>query len=86
VRNCEARWREHHLHVRRVPDPDPYVFGPPGSASGSVGHKYRSGSGSLPFPIKVLRGLKKYKNFLTKNSILIIKHICKILKLLKFMD
>ncbi len=23
----------------RVPDPDPYVFGPPGSASGSVSHK-----------------------------------------------
>jgi hypothetical protein len=27
------------------PDPDPYVFGPPGSASGSVSHKYGSGSG-----------------------------------------
>jgi hypothetical protein len=34
----------------------PYVFGPPGSASGSVSHKY--GSGSFPFLIKVLSGLK----------------------------
>ncbi len=41
-----------------IPDPDPYVFGPPGSASGSVSHKYGSGcisgSGSFPFLIKVL--------------------------------
>jgi hypothetical protein len=37
-------------------DPDPYVFGPPGSASGSVSHKY--GSRSFPFLIKVLSGLK----------------------------
>jgi hypothetical protein len=35
------------------PDPMPYVFGPPGSASGPVSHKYRyrsvygSGSGSF---------------------------------------
>jgi hypothetical protein len=27
-----------------VLDPDPYVFGPPGSASGSVSPKYGSGS------------------------------------------
>jgi hypothetical protein len=42
-----------------VPDPDPYVFMPPGSASGSVCHKYGSGagSGSFPFLIKVI-GLK----------------------------
>ncbi len=33
-----------------------YVFGPPGSASGSVSHKY--GSGSFPFLIKVLSGQK----------------------------
>jgi hypothetical protein len=35
----------------RNPDPhpntDPYVFGPPGSASESVSHKYGSGSGSI---------------------------------------
>jgi hypothetical protein len=36
--------------------PDPYVFGLPGSTSGSVSHKY--GSGSFPFLIKVLSGLK----------------------------
>jgi hypothetical protein len=27
--------------------PDPYVLGPPGSASGSESHKYGSGSGSI---------------------------------------
>jgi hypothetical protein len=30
-----------------VRDPDPYVFGPPGSASGSVSHKYGSNSASI---------------------------------------
>ncbi len=29
-----------------VGDPDPYVFGPPGSVSGSVSHNYGSGYGS----------------------------------------
>jgi hypothetical protein len=33
------------IHDSSVADPDPYVFGPPGSASGSVSHKYGSGSG-----------------------------------------
>jgi hypothetical protein len=33
------------------PHPDSYVFGPPGSASGSVSHK--NGSGSFPFLIEV---------------------------------
>jgi hypothetical protein len=41
-------------HVYRPPDPDPHVFGPPGS--GSIRERY--GSGSFPFLIKVLRGLK----------------------------
>jgi hypothetical protein len=37
------------------PDPqDPHVFGPPGS--GSISQRY--GSGSFPFLIKVLNGLK----------------------------
>ncbi len=36
--------------------PDPYFFGPPGSESGSVSHKY--GSGSFPYLMKVLSGLK----------------------------
>ncbi len=31
--------------LARVVDPDRYVFGPPGSASGSFSHKYGSGSG-----------------------------------------
>ncbi len=45
------------------PDPhDPHVFGPPGSIS----HRSGSGSGSLPFPINVLSGLKSLKYCLTK--------------------
>jgi len=36
-----------------VPDPDPYVFGPPGSASGSVSHKY--GPGSFHHQAKIVR-------------------------------
>ncbi len=36
-----------------VPDPDPYVFRPPGSASGFVSHKDESGFGSCPVIIKV---------------------------------
>jgi hypothetical protein len=32
--------------ITSVDDRDPYVFGPPGSASGSVSYKYGSGSGS----------------------------------------
>jgi hypothetical protein len=31
-----------------IGDPDPHVFGPPGS--GSISHRYGSGSGSFPFP------------------------------------
>ncbi len=42
-----------------VPDPDPSVLRPPGSASGSASHKYGPGCGSFPFPIKmVVSGLK----------------------------
>jgi hypothetical protein len=48
------------LHVLRsgVGDPDPHVFGSPGS--GSINKRYGSGSGSgsFPFPINVLSGLK----------------------------
>jgi hypothetical protein len=42
------------IALRRVgdPDPDPHVFGPPGSVS------QRYGSGSFPLLIKVLSGLK----------------------------
>ncbi len=29
------------------PGPDPHVFGPPGSGSGSISQKYRTGSGSF---------------------------------------
>jgi hypothetical protein len=32
------------------PDPEPHVFGPPGS--GSISQRYGSGSGSLPFSHK----------------------------------
>jgi hypothetical protein len=38
------------------PEPDPHVFGP--HASGSNSHWYGSGSGSFPFLVKVLSGLK----------------------------
>jgi hypothetical protein len=38
---------------------DPYVFGPPGSASGFISHKYgsgsRSGSGSFHHQAKIVR-------------------------------
>ncbi len=37
------------------PDQDPYVFGPPGSASGSVSHKYGSSSGSFHHQAKIIR-------------------------------
>ncbi len=40
-----------------VGDPDPHVFGPPGS--GSISQRY--GSGSFSFLIKVLSGLKDFK-------------------------
>ncbi len=46
-------------------DPDQHVFGPPGS--GSVSQRF--GSGSIPFLIRVLSGLKyclKNKNFIQK--------------------
>jgi hypothetical protein len=39
-----------------VGDPDPHVFVPPGS--GSINQRYGSVSGSYPFLIKVLSGLK----------------------------
>jgi hypothetical protein len=44
--------------VASVGDPDLHVFGPPGS--GSLSQRYGSGSssGSFPFLIKVLSGLK----------------------------
>jgi hypothetical protein len=40
------------------PDPDlqdPYVFGPPGSASGSISHKYGSVSGFIHHQAKIVR-------------------------------
>jgi hypothetical protein len=42
------------------PDPeDPHLFGPPGSGSRSISQRYGSGSGSFPFLIDVLSGLKE---------------------------
>ncbi len=49
---CQRHANIRHLYhnisedITSVEDPDPYVLGPPGSASGSVNHKYGSGSGS----------------------------------------
>ncbi len=53
-----------------VGDPDlqdPHVLGPPGI--GSISQRYRSGSWSLPFLIKVLSGLKDFlqNKILTQN-------------------
>ncbi len=48
---CQLHANIRHLYhnisedITSVEDPDPYVFGPPGSASESVSHKYGSGSG-----------------------------------------
>jgi hypothetical protein len=56
---CRARLQEDALFVvvkASVADPDPQVFWPPGS--GSISQMYGSGSGSFPFLIKMLRGLK----------------------------
>jgi hypothetical protein len=50
------------------PDPqDPHVFGLP--RSGSIRQRYGSGSGSFPFLINVLSGLKEgmQKKILTQN-------------------
>jgi hypothetical protein len=38
-----------------VVDPDPYVLWPPGSAFGSVSHKYGSGSGSFHHQAKIVK-------------------------------
>jgi hypothetical protein len=60
---------ENYLHViqvcrasegrpNRVGDPDLHGFGPPRSASISQRYGYGSGTGSFPFLIKMLSGLK----------------------------
>jgi hypothetical protein len=38
-----------------VADPDPYIFGPPGSRSGSDSQRYGSGSGSFYHHAKIVR-------------------------------
>jgi hypothetical protein len=43
---------------------DPYVFGPPGSASGSISKIYESGSGSLKNDVNVSSKSNKQKNIL----------------------
>ncbi len=52
-----------------VGDPDSHVFGPPGSGSISRRYGYGFGSGSFPFLIKVLSGLKQclQNKILTQN-------------------
>ncbi len=51
------KWSSDWYISSSVPDPhpDPYIFGPPGSASGSVSHKYGSGSGSFHHQTKIVR-------------------------------
>jgi hypothetical protein len=53
--------------------PNPYVFGPPGSASGSVSHKYGSGSGTsrlrnVPSPSKKSKKKLDFCCFVTSFS------------------
>jgi hypothetical protein len=45
------------------PEPDPHVFGPPGS--GSISRRYGSGSDSIPFLLNVLSGLQNACKILT---------------------
>ncbi len=50
---------------------DPYVFGPPGSASESVSHKYGSGSGTIHHQAKIVRkSLISAGDFLNFTSVL----------------
>jgi hypothetical protein len=37
------------------PNPDPYVFGPPGYRSGSISQRHGSGSGSFYHQTKIVR-------------------------------
>jgi hypothetical protein len=57
---------EHYL-LSSVGDPNPHVLWPPGS--GFISHRYGSVSGSFPFLINVLSGLKKslQNKILTQN-------------------
>jgi hypothetical protein len=48
-----------------VADPDPYVLGPPGSASGSVCHKYVSGSGTFHHQAKNSKKNLDFYGFVT---------------------
>jgi hypothetical protein len=52
------------------PDPqDPYVFGPPGSGSGSISTRYESGSGSLiPNDLRLLYDFLSLKNYVNVAS------------------
>jgi hypothetical protein len=62
--NCTS-----YVHTVCVGDPDPDVFEPPGPRSGSISQRYGSGSGSVPFLIEVLSGLKDclQNKILTQN-------------------
>jgi hypothetical protein len=50
----QGRPAKHKLYTS-VADPDPHVFGPPGSGSGSTSQRYRSGSGSFYHHAKIVR-------------------------------
>jgi hypothetical protein len=45
--NSDFDFRGLYNAVLGIPDPDPHVFGPPGSASGSISQRYGSGSRSF---------------------------------------
>ncbi len=64
-----------------VADPDPYVFGPPGYASGSVSHKVRI---RLRITIRILPSLNKnseksldFRRFVTSSWLFIFEEWCK---------
>ncbi len=61
---------------------DPYVFGPPGSASGSVGHKYESGSGSFYHQAKIVRKNLAFYCFVTSLWLFIFEEWCKCTRVL----
>jgi hypothetical protein len=68
-------WRILFLAVLRIRDP--YICGPPGSASWSVSHKYGSGSGSFHHQTKiVLKNLDFY--FVTSLWPFIFEEWCKL--------
>ncbi len=60
------------------PDPNPSVFGPPGSGSGSVSTRCGSGSGSFHKARKVRKNLSSYCfcDFVSQSTVFPLKIYC----------